>query len=125
MSETPRPRRRRGPPGIPWMTRGARYSVVFLTLLTFLLAGTAYHLSVSAVQGSIASRATVIQLCQAGNEFRAQQVTLWTHLVAISAPPPHQTPAQRRARQAFISAFLAYVRQVFAPRNCSARYGGA
>jgi hypothetical protein len=71
------------------------------------------------VNGEVSSRATVTQLCLTGNDFRAQQVTLWTHLVAISAPPPHQTPAQQRQRAAMIRAFLAYVRTVFAPRDCN------
>ena len=51
-----------------------------------------------------------MQLCQAGNESRAQQVTLWTHLIAISAPPPHETAAQKQQRAMIVRQFLAYVR---------------
>jgi hypothetical protein len=80
------------------MTRGAARAVVTLFVLSFLLSGAAYWFSVRAVQGEIRNRATVTQLCVTGNEFRAEQVTLWTHLVQISAPPPHQTPAQARQR---------------------------
>jgi hypothetical protein len=100
------------------MTRGAARAVVVLFILSFLLSGAAYWFSVRAVQGEIRNRATVTQLCETGNEARAQQVTLWTHLVQISAPPPHQTPAQARQRAAQIASFLAYVRTVFAPRDC-------
>lgn len=100
------------------MTRGARYSAVFLAALTFALSGVSYHLAVSAVQGELASRASAAQLCQSGNEARAQQVTLWTHIIAISAPPARQTPAQQRQRQASLAAFLRYIRVVFAPRDC-------
>jgi len=59
-----------------------------------------------------------VQLCQAGNESRAQQVTLWTHLVQMSAPPPHETAEARARRQKLTRQFLAYVRDVFAKRNC-------
>ena len=117
------PRRGHHRPFSP-MTRGAARAVVFLFALSFLLAGAAYVLSVRAVQGEVHSRASVVQLCQAGNESRAQQVTLWTHLIQISVPPPHQTPAQKAQRAALTGAFLRYVRQVFAPRNCAANYGG-
>jgi hypothetical protein len=65
-----------------------------------------------------------VQLCQAGNESRAQQVTLWTHLIEISAPPPHETAAQKAARAKLIAGFLAYVRQVFAPRDCAGNFSG-
>jgi hypothetical protein len=103
--------------------QGAR-AFVFLAVLTVLLSGAAYFFSTRAVQGEIASRASVVQLCQAGNESRAQQVTLWTHLIAISQPPPHETAAQKRQRQATIRQFLAYVRTVFAPRDCTGRFNG-
>jgi hypothetical protein len=92
---------------------------VFLFVLAFLLAGASYWFSVRAAQGQIASRASVVQLCQAGNESRAQQVTLWAHLVAMNAPPPHETAAQKQKRQALTRNFLAYIRTVFKPRNCA------
>jgi hypothetical protein len=95
-----------------------------LLVLMFLLAGASWWLSVRAIHGEITSRASVVQLCQAGNESRAQQVTLWTHLIEISQPPPHETAAQKRQRQALIAGFLAYVRKVFAPRDCAARFKG-
>lgn len=101
------------------ITRGARYAVVFLFVLSFLLAAGSYGLSTAAVRRAVSSRASVVQLCQLGNESRAQQVTLWERLVAISPPPPHQTPAQARAREKLISEFLGFVRREFAPRNCT------
>jgi hypothetical protein len=106
------------------MTRGAARAVVTLFVLSFLLSGAAYWLAVRAVDGQVRSRASVVQLCQAGNESRAQQVTLWTHLVAISAPPPHETPAQKQRRQKLTREFLAYVREVFKARNCAASFRG-
>ena len=114
---TSEPRRRHHGPFSP-MTRGAARAVVSLFVLSFLLAGASSWFSVRAVQGEVSSRASTLALCQAGNDARAQQVTLWTHLIAISAPPPRQTPAQKQARDKLIGSFLAYVRHVFAPRNC-------
>lgn len=110
--------------GIPFMTRGARYSVVFLFLLAFALAAGSYRLSVSAVDRAVADRASVVQLCQLGNASRAQQVILWTHLIKVSLPPPHETAAERARRQKTIREFLAFVHHDFAPRNCAARLSG-
>jgi hypothetical protein len=98
--------------------------VVFLFVLAFLLSGASWWLSVRAVRGEVANRATVLQLCETSNGFRAQQVTLWTHLVATSPPPPRETPAQKQQRQVTIRAFLRYIRQVFAPRDCTANFDG-
>jgi hypothetical protein len=106
------------------MPAGVVRGFVFLSLLALLLSGASSWVSVRAVQGEVSSRASVVQLCQAGNESRAQQVTLWTHLVAISAPPPHETPAQKAARAKTVREFLAYVRQVFKARDCAASFKG-
>ena len=125
MSEAPGPkgdRGARGERGKQGLSRGIRYAVVFLSVLTLLLAGASSWFSIRAVQGGIASRASVVQLCQAGNDSRAQQVTLWTHLIAISAPLPHETAAQKQQRAMIVRQFLAYVKSVFAPRNCTANF---
>jgi hypothetical protein len=106
------------------MTRGARYSVVFLFVLSFLLAGGSYWLSTSAVRKAVSNRASVVDLCQAGNAARVQQVTLWTQLVAISQPPPRETAKEKAQRQRTIRVFLAYVHKLFAPRNCAGRFNG-
>ena len=102
--------------------RSLLYAFVFLVVLSFLLSGAAYFLAARAASRAVTSRASVVQLCQSGNESRAQQVTLWTHLIAISPPPPRQAPAQHAARDTLIRQFLAYVRTVFAPRNCTAAF---
>jgi hypothetical protein len=111
----------RGRQGLP---PAVRYTVLLLFSMAFLLAAGSSWLAVRAVQGEIRSRASVVQLCHAGNESRAQQITLWTHLVAISAPPAHETAAQKAVRARRTSEFLAYVGHVFAPRNCSGQFGG-
>lgn len=107
-----------------YMTEGARYAVVVLFILTVALSGLAYWLSTSAINRAVANRASVVQLCQLGNESRAQQITLWTRLVAISPPPPHQTPAQAQQREKIVREFLGYVRTLFKPRNCAGKLGG-
>jgi hypothetical protein len=99
-------------------------AIVSLFILAFLLSGASWWLSVRAVRGEFANRATVLQLCETSNDFRAQQITLWTHLIAISTPPPHETAAQKRQRQALIAEFLGFVRKVFAPRDCTANFDG-
>jgi hypothetical protein len=108
----------------PSMTQGARYSFIFLFVLMVALTSGSYVLSARAVHQATASAASTLQLCEAGNESRAQQVTLWTHLVAISQPPPHQSAAAEGRQQATVAVFLAYVHHVFAPRNCHAEPKG-
>ena len=124
MTDTARgPKGERGERG-PGMPAGVVRGFVFLSVLALLLAGASSWFSVRAVQGGISSRASVVQLCQAGNDSRAQQITLWTHLAVISAPPPHETPAQAERRLVLVRQLLAYVRKVFAPRNCTASFKG-
>ena len=97
---------------------------VFLALLSFAMSAAAGVIAVRAVQGEIRAKASVVQLCEAGNAARAQQVQLWTHIITISAPPPRQTPAQQRARAELIAGFKSYVHQVFAARDCTHFTGG-
>ena len=106
------------------VSQGAVQAFVVLFLMAWLVAGAGFFFSVRALQGEIAGRATVTQLCVTGNEFRGQQVQLWGHIIAISAPPPKETPAQHRARAALTAAFQAYVRKVFAARDCGNPPGG-
>lgn len=120
---SPKPRDRLLRPFRP-ITTGAAHAFVFLAILTLLLAGASSWFAIRAVQGEIGNRASVEQLCQAGNEFRAQQVTLWTHLIVISAPPAHETAAQKQQRARLTASFLRYVREVFKQRDCTHLSGG-
>ena len=106
------------------ISRGAARAIVVLFILSFLLSGASWFLSVRAVQGEIRAKASVVQLCQSGNEFRAQQVTLWEHIIKVSTPPPHETAAQKQRRAMVVRQFTAYVHQVFAPRNCATSFKG-
>ena len=112
------------------MTRGARWAATGLLILTLVVGGGnlwATYDQVGSVRAAEAasarSAASIVQLCQAGNVARAQQLQLWEHLVAIAVPPPHETRGQMRRRLATTQAFLVYVGKVFAPRNCAGRYG--
>ena len=100
------------------MTRGARYSAVFLFILSLLLAAGNYLLSASAVRHATAVAASTLQLCQAGNEARRQQVQLWDKLITLTMPPAGETAAARAQRELVTREFITYVRSVFAPRDC-------
>jgi hypothetical protein len=88
--------------------------------------------SVTAVQAHDAStraaatvgdlRAAQVAACQAGNQTRAQEVRLWVHLAAVSAPQPGLTPAQKARNAEEVAQLLAYIRSTFAPRDCRAAY---
>lgn len=97
---------------------GLAVSLVLDLILTPVIGVTA----LSAQDTSARLNATVTQLhatqvaaCQAGNVTRAAEVQLWEHILAL-APP--KTPQQRKVG----ASFIAYVKRVFAPRNCQAIY---
>jgi len=85
--------------------------------------------SVQAHSASDRANATVADLhsaqitnCRAGNQTRAQQVQLWTHLAQESKPAPGATAAQIAKDRQAVDALLAYIGRVFAPVNCAERY---
>ena len=103
------------------ITPGARLATVGLLILTLLAGGGnlwATYGQVGAVRAAEAraarAAATVTQLCETGNEFRAQQASLWDYVIHLSKPP--QTAAQR----AVVARFEHYLHLVTAPRNCRA-----
>ena len=108
------------------MSRGAFQAAVFLFCLSLLIGGanllfTAREVNAVRTVTATAARnaASVNQLCQAGNTARAQQVSLWDHVLTIARGPRHETPAAHRRRLATERAFENYVHKVFAPRDCS------
>ena len=108
------------------MSRGATYATLFLFCFTLVLFAanlifTAHEVGNVRAVTAAADRnaASIKQLCEAGNEARAQQVILWDHLITISQPPPGETPAARRHRLTTERSFEAYIHHVFAPRACS------
>jgi hypothetical protein len=101
------------------MTRGARYAAVFLFLFSLALAGANLLFTSTLVHRAAAASASVTQLCESGNEFRAQQVQLWMYLITISPPPPHETAAQRAQRRETVRVFTAYIHRVFQQRDCT------
>ena len=69
-----------------------------------------------------AVHAAQISACQTGNRLRAEQRALWGHVIAISQPPPHETPVQRRKREKTLTQFAAYVKRVFPTLDCTSVY---
>jgi hypothetical protein len=104
------------------LTRSAALGMLAMFLLLGGGVAVNYFGTQSAIRHATATAASVTQLCQAGNTSRAQQVTLWDHILTISAnspPPLHETPAQKQQREAIARAFEAYVHRIFAPRDCT------
>ena len=93
-------------------------TIVSLVLDLLLTAG----IAVVAVQAhhansaAAASGQTELALCQAGNVARAQQITLWSHLLSLS-PAPGTRP-RSAAQEKQITEFRAYIRSIFASRDC-------
>ena len=96
-------------------------SIVLDLLLTFLLVFT-YGTARSASEAAAAQHATLISACQAGNQTRAEQIQLWSHLAAVSKPRPGTSKQEIAKEKVQVAALLAYVRRVFAPRDCAAVY---
>jgi hypothetical protein len=108
------------------MTPGALRATVFLFVFSLVLAAANLMFTArevgsvrAAEQAAARSTASVVQLCQLGNESRAQQVILWDHVITISRVPPHETAAEKRKRLATVRAFVAYVHRVFKARDCA------
>lgn len=56
--------------------------------------------------------------CVDDNELRAAEIRLWEGVIAISAPPADETPAQRATREKRLVQFRALLTEVFAPKDC-------
>lgn len=110
----------------PYMSRGTRQAIIFLFLLILAL-GAANLLFTSALvhrantnaAAARTAKASVTQLCQAGNEARQQQIDLWAFIIQISPPPPHQTKAQAKQREHVLHRFALRLHTIFAPRDCT------
>jgi hypothetical protein len=64
-----------------------------------------------------------LNACAIGNDFRAGQVRLWDHVLAVSQAPGGETAAERKARLAKLARFRAYVAAQFKPVDCAKLYG--
>jgi hypothetical protein len=88
-----------------------------------VLSVTCVFLAVSQARVSHQIHVSQLTSCRIGDDFRAGQVRLWDHVIAVSKAPPGETAAAREARLAKLAAFRAYVRAEFRPVNCSRLYG--
>jgi hypothetical protein len=104
----------------PGITKGSLYSVIILFVVMIVLTGASYALESNAISKAQRNTASITQLCQLGNDSRAQQIRLWQFVISLSRPPPHETARQERQRQADLRTFEAYLHRIFKPRNCSA-----
>jgi hypothetical protein len=96
-------------------------SIALDLILTFFLVFT-YSTAHDAGQVASAEHSSLIASCVAGNQTRAEQVTLWSHLAAVSTPPRDATKAQRAKDEQQIGMLLRYIRHVFAARPCAQVY---
>jgi len=103
-----------------------RLALVIASLIIDIVVTVAVTISFVAAHRAEATvtelRATSIAACNLGNQARAEQVALWEHIATISKPPPHESPAARKRQAQVLTAFLAYIHRVFAPRDCAAIY---
>lgn len=90
---------------------------VTLTILVTVFALQAHNASAQASATVEQLHATQISACEIGNQTLAKEILLWTHLAALSTTSS-TTPAQRRTD----AELLAFIRQTFKARNCSAIY---
>ena len=109
------------------MTRGARRAVVFLFVLSFVLAAASFAAASHEANSAATARASAAQakaeaasaraeqlaLCRAGNEARAEQVNLWEFVIRLS-------PARSARQRAVQAEFVHHLHAIFAPRDCAA-----
>ena len=107
------------------MSQTVRYAVVFLFLFALALAAINLLFTAALVHGvnvnsakARANKVSIVQLCQSGNEARQQQIDLWSFIIQISPPPPHETAAHAAQRLHVLQQFAVHLHQIFAPRNC-------
>jgi hypothetical protein len=85
-------------------------------------ATTARSSAASAKTAAAAEHSSLLASCVLGNQTRAQEIQLWTHLAQVASPAPHLTRAQIAQNRKKVAALLAYIRTVFAPRPCQKLY---
>lgn len=89
---------------------------VALTIVVAVFAVQAHDANASAVAAKDAAGVAAQDnkaLCLSGNVARAQQIKPWEILISLGTPP--KTAAQKR----LIDEFLADLKKIYAPRNCS------
>jgi hypothetical protein len=95
---------------------------ITLTILVTIATFQAHSASSQAKATAAQLRANQITACGVGNQTRAEQIQLWSHLAAQSKPAPGSTPQQIRRERQTVAALLAYVRQTFRHLDCRSLY---
>lgn len=92
------------------LIRGVIISVAFDILLSVGLAFSLVNANEASRQAhalAVQNRANAIAACMAGNQVRANDITLWSHVLDLAKKTP-QTEE-----------FRAFVKKTFAPRDCN------
>src|SRR5258707_4035398 len=100
------------------MSWGLALSVVLDIGLTVITGAVLIH----EAHTSQAIHRSQVEACRIGNGFRAGQLRLWDHVIAVSTAPPGETRPQRAVRLAELAAFRAYIGRQFHPVDCQKLY---
>lgn len=104
------------------LTIALTVSVIADIVLSVVLAFVVVHEHTNAA----AIKANQIRACRIGNDARAAQRRLWSHVIDISEKPrPSETPAERADRLRTLHQFKVFIAREFHNVNCRALYNGA
>ena len=98
-----------------WESRAARGALIALIVAVLAFAGVGW-----AFWQLNADR---VQSCERSNQIRRESVQLWDFIVVVSKPPPHETPAERRQREALTQRFVDKVHEVYKTTSCTGLVG--
>lgn len=94
-----------------WLTIISLAIDLVVTVIVAVFAVQAHEANITAT----ANHASNLAACRAGNVTRAGEVRVWEHLLSLVPPP------SAKARK-LDAEFIAYVKNVWAPRNCAKIY---
>jgi hypothetical protein len=102
-------------------TRIIRYLRICVAVIIVLLIGLGWAVwkAQSAASAAKDASSQVRVTCIASNEARASQRQLWTFVLTSFPPPPNETSQERQRRVEQTTRFKKYVKNKFAPLDCS------
>ncbi len=98
-------------------TRRMAWLVAAVVALAMLLSGTVAYGVYEFHQGQL-------RACAIGNDGRSSQLAVWDHVLTLSTPPPHETPAERARRERQIAGLRAFLARHLRQVDCQALYRG-